>query len=174
MTIITRSKSNKMNKQKRNKVSNKVKTEIYSRQYNGNVCSNYPGSPLSVMIGMHCMSYNTFGHVNFGIVPKGILEVEHLLPHCEGGKNTPENLHLMCSSCHCLKSKMENMDRLDMDRDTLMENIPLMEDCDYEKITTNFRENFKNSMLLYIRKNENEGIKINYENLVKVINNLVI
>lgn len=162
-----------MSSVKKKQVKQSIKNELYKRQFGGRVCSNYPSSPLNDIIGMHCLSYNTFGHEIFCITPPGMLEIEHLKPYNEGGGNTLDNLHLMCANCHSLKSRIETQFRT-IKLNYYMKNIPMIEKKKYKNITINFRKNFKLAIEKYIIEKKEEGYPINDKcliNISKIINN---
>lgn len=47
-----------------------------------------------------------------GLVDPGPgLEVDHIIPLCEGGLESDDNRQILCHSCHSLKSKKEQANR---------------------------------------------------------------
>lgn len=39
-----------------------------------------------------------------------ILEVHHIIPRCDGGKNEDSNLQVLCPNCHTLTDRSESFD----------------------------------------------------------------
>ena len=124
----------------------------------------------------HCSSYNNFGHENFGTVHIGVLQIEHLLPHCQGGDNTLDNLHLMCANCHSIKSKLElTFASKKLERADVNEEIPLIDPEDFHRITTGFQFHFILNLNKYYSKKRAEGYVLekrkHMKNLIKKIYN---
>ena len=164
-----------MPRDNRKKISKSVKKQLFARQFNGYICSNFPGSPLNKVVGFHCNSYNMFGYEFFGLTKKGMLEIEHLNPHNETGDDTINNLHLLCANCHCIKSKVENQFR-NVEENKQMKNIKLLTKQECKEITVDFKDNFKRNIYKYVQQKRNDGYPLTdrcLENLVKVMNNLI-
>lgn len=144
-----------------------IKEKVINRYFGGRICSNIPDSPLSKLIGSHCMSYNLFLNDNFGLSHLGTTEIEHMIPFSKGKSNQNRNLHMLCSNCHSIKTRLELKHRNIKDDTT---GIPNMLDEEVLFHTINFRHNFIFTMKDYMKKHKLKITQISRDNLNKLIN----
>ena len=55
----------------------------------------------------HCKSCGKLTQFPYGFA------LDHITPLAAGGTDAPENLQILCHTCHDMKSEMENVDRGD-------------------------------------------------------------